>query len=214
MVRIGHYSLIILLTILCKVSPARAKDFGTYGTIFAIEEEDLLKVIGYSLAELEQSEKLARHNENIARQTEDKLKRPKPINLIESQTARVFYYDPTFIVKEDIKDHKGNLIASKGTKINPLETVSLSKPMVFLDGDNLKQLKWLDVIRNKYKQLTIILAKGEPIKLSEELKEEVYFDQEGLITNKLKVEQIPAIVTQENKLLRIEEVKLEENSNE
>lgn len=190
----------------------QAKDFGKFGNSFPIIEEDLLKIIGYRLAELQSSGKIDTYSKAIKAQTELHIQRPKAVNLQEAKHFRTFYYDPTYIVKEDIRDLEGNLIAKAGTKVNPFDTVTLSKPLVFLDGDNKNQLAWLDKTRKSYKKLTIILTKGEPIKLSEELQEEIFFDQQGLITTKLKIEHIPAIVTQENKWLKIEEIKLEDNN--
>jgi hypothetical protein len=38
------------------------------------------------------------------------------------------------------------------------------------------------------------------------LREKIYFDQKGLITTKLKIKKVPAIVAQEGKGLKIEEV--------
>jgi hypothetical protein len=40
----------------------------------------------------------------------------------------------------------------------------------------------------------------------EELGITIYFDQFGKITKKLAISQVPAIVTQDNNLLKIEEV--------
>lgn len=193
---------------------AEAKDFGKYGNSFPIIEEDLLKVISYRLAELESSGKIDAYNKNVARRTKQQIENPKPVNLTKAAKKRIFYYDPTYIVKQDIKDLEGNLITKAGTRVNPFDSVSLSRPLVFLDGSNKNQLEWLEKVLKKYKALTIILTKGEPIKLSDTLQEEVFFDQQGLITTKLNIQHVPAIVTQEDKRLKIEEVKLEEGAND
>lgn len=193
---------------------AEAKDFGKYGNSFPIIEEDLLKVISYRLAELESSGKIDSYNKNLASRTKQQIENPKPVSLIKSTKTTIFYYDPTYIVKQDIKDLEGNLIAKAGTRVNPFDSISLSKPLVFLDGGNENQLAWLDKTLKKYKALTIILTKGEPLKLSEALQEEVFFDQQGLITTKLNIQHVPAIVSQEDKRLKIEEVKLEEGAND
>jgi conjugal transfer pilus assembly protein TraW len=53
-------------------------------------------------------------------------------------------------------------------------------------------------------------VKGAPLLLSEELKVPVYFDQSGLLTKKLGIHHVPALVTQEGMRLRIEEIKRED----
>jgi len=41
------------------------------------------------------------------------------------------------------------------------------------------------------------------------LKINLYFDQEGVLTHKLGIKQVPALVTQVGHFLKIEEIKLE-----
>lgn len=211
MVRLlAAFSLILLFATSME---AKAKDFGLYGNSFPIIEEDLLKVISNRLAEIESSGKIDAHNKAISLKTEQQIENPKPVDLKTASKTRTFYYDPAYIVKQDIRDLEGNLIVKAGTIINPFDSISLSKPLVFLDGDDEHQLTWLNKTLEEYKELTIILTKGQPIKLSETLQEEVFFDQQGLITTKLKIEHVPALVTQEDKRLKIEEVSLKEGEN-
>jgi conjugal transfer pilus assembly protein TraW len=53
----------------------------------------------------------------------------------------------------------------------------------------------------------IIFVKGAPLKIMEEIGLTVFFDQHGKITKKLGITQVPAIVIQDGKHLKIEEVK-------
>ena len=63
------------------------------------------------------------------------------------------------------------------------------------------------------KNVKIILIAGSPLKLSEELGIPIYFDQYGLITKKLRIKQVPAMVFQEtgNKVLTIREEVVDED---
>ena len=54
--------------------------------------------------------------------------------------------------------------------------------------------------------IKLILTKGAPLALMEELKAPVYFDQGGFLVKKLGIHHVPAIVTQEKLRLRIEEI--------
>lgn len=191
-----------------------ARDFGVRGKIAPIEEEDPIILIQSKLKTMEERGELERHNRELQKKTRMAIERPKPVEGITRTTkARMFYYDPTYIVPEDIKDHQGRTIHFKGTRINPLETISLSQGLLFFDGDDEDQVAFA---KKKLKEklaensVKLILMKGAPLSLSEELKVPVYFDQSGLLTKKLGIHHVPALVTQEDMRLRIEEIKVED----
>jgi conjugal transfer pilus assembly protein TraW len=56
----------------------------------------------------------------------------------------------------------------------------------------------------------IILTNGSPFELMENIDRPVYFDQEGVLTKKLGILQVPAKVTMQEKHLLIEEVIIKE----
>lgn len=189
-------------------SCVQARDFGIHGKVAPIEEVDPLQIIHQKLKAIEERGELERHNLELQKKTRASIERPKPVEGISKTTqARVFYYDPTYLVQEDIKDHQGHVIHAKGTRINPLETVSLSQDLLFFDGDDEGQVV-LAKEKQKENPLKLILIKGAPLALSEELKLPVYFDQGGLLTKKLGIHHVPALVLQEEKQLRIEEILL------
>ena len=53
-----------------------------------------------------------------------------------------------------------------------------------------------------------ILIGGAPLKLMREWKREVFFDQGGVLSRKFLLQQVPAVVTQDGKRLRVDEVRL------
>ncbi len=187
-----------------------AKDFGIHGKIASITEEDPIGIIQNKLKNMEERGELERHNIELQKKTRAAIERPKPVEgITNAHEGRVFYYDPTYIVSEDLKDHQGRIFYKKGTRINPLETLSLSQGLLFFDGDDEDQVAFA---REKLKEgsIKLILIKGAPLTLSEELRIPVYFDQSGLITQKLGIKQVPALVIQEDRRLRIEEIPVED----
>jgi conjugal transfer pilus assembly protein TraW len=87
--------------------------------------------------------------------------------------------------------------------------MNLEKKLIFIDGGDIEQVNWfkqqrrIEQIKEEDK---LILVTGCPFDLAEELDREVYFDQQGSLTKKFKIEQVPAIVEQEEKVLRIREI--------
>lgn len=209
------------------LSTAHARELGVHGKIAVIEEHDPIVLIQSKLRTMEENGELKRHNLDLQKKTRAAIERPKPVEgIFKATETRVFYYDPTYIVQEDIKDHQDQTIHSKGTRINPLETVSLSQGLLFFDGDDADQVAFAKE-KLKNASLKLILTKGAPLALSEELKIPVYFDQSGLLTKKLGIHHVPALVTQDFSLdqaggglsgdrsegslrLRIEEIKRED----
>jgi conjugal transfer pilus assembly protein TraW len=217
-----YFSLNILLFILslffsatllfCNTDFCVAKDFATHGVIYPIEEQDPIALIQQKLKIMEESGELKKRNLALQKKARASVERPKPVTGITKATKdHVFTYDPTYVVKEDLKDHQGRIFSKKGTKINPLETVNLSQKLIFFDGNDPEQFEW---VKEQFAQATenkpvkLILIKGAPLKLAEELGSPVYFDQAGVLTKKLGIRHVPAVVSQEGKRLKIEEIKL------
>lgn len=211
--RFKHILLLVLLnTEFCVLTIAKAKDCGTHGTVFPVEEHDPIALIQQKLKAMEDSGELTRRNRELQKRTRDSIERPKPVEgIARALKTRIFYYDPTYEVREDLYDHQGQIFARKGTRLNPLETVSLSANLIFFDGDDPEQLDWVKEqfsksIKNN--SMRLILVRGAPLKLAEELGIPVYFDQSGILTRKLGIRQVPAVVSQEVKRLKIEETKI------
>lgn len=199
------------------LNTAQAESLGVHGVIYPIEEVDPIQVIQKKLKSMEENGELKGRNLELQKKARASVERPKPAPGITKATKNhVFYYDPTYTVKEDLYDHQGRILAKKGSKINPLETVSLSTSLIFFDGDDNEQLIWvkekLAAQRSSKdthsKSIKLILVKGTPLKLSEELGVSVYFDQWGILTKKLGIKHVPALITQDGQKLKIEEIKL------
>ncbi len=207
---------IFLFLYLAQTIALQAKDMGSHGVVYPIDEQDPIILIQNKLNTMEKNGELDRHHLEIQKKTRDAIERPKPVEGITklipephrgTTENHVFYYDPTYIVPEDLKDHRGKIFYKKGTKINPLETVSLSQDLLFFDGDDPAQVTFAKEKR-KEGSIKLILVKGAPLTLSEESGVPVYFDQSGFLTQKLGIKHVPALVTQERLRLRIEEFDL------
>jgi conjugal transfer pilus assembly protein TraW len=200
------YLFVFTIAFLSMAQAKLLKDHGVVGTTFEILEEDLLEVIESKLKKLEGERNLQKHQEKIAKQAQKKIKCPKPVEGIKhTKEPRSFIYDPSITVPYDLKDYRGAVFHEKGTKINPLDYKSLSKPLLFIDGDDEAQVNWA---REQKPNSQIILTKGSPFELMEKLDRSVYFDQEGTLAKKLGIQQVPARVTQQDKHLLIEEINL------
>jgi conjugal transfer pilus assembly protein TraW len=176
-------------------------DLGTFGQTYPIIENDLLEVIEGRVKKIDQNAL----NQKMAQHVKNKVLNPVPLPLGSATENRVFFYDPSFFVGKDIRDHKGNIMWKARTRVNPLEHTSLSAPMLFFDGSDESHLQWA-LAENSSSRL--ILTKGSPLQLEEKIERPVFFDQQAILTKKLKIQFIPARVTQEGMVLKIEEIDL------
>ena len=207
---IGFTALIITVSIF--PTQGICKDFGVHGTSFNIKEVDLLDQIYTKLRLLENEGKIQEHQEQIANKAKETIRRPPPVkDIINATKNRSFYFDPSISLDEDLRDDKGSMFYKAGTKINPLESVPLTKMLVFYNGESKEQEEWaLGKYKSTMGRALLIMTSGAPLEKSEEIGFQIYFDQMGLITSKLGIKQVPAFVVQEGNRLKIEEVCLDD----
>ncbi len=199
---INYFSLSLLLT-----SILSAKDLGCHGEVFKIKEESLLEVIKARLLKMQENGSLATYQKQLAEHAKQKALNPDPVKGIQhTKIPRVYYYDPTIILPQDLRNHEGRVFARRGDRANPLQITHLTKWMLFIDGDDQAQVRWalLHPLNSK-----IILIQGRPLELEQTHGRRFYCDQLGLLTKKLGITQVPARVSQEGVQLKIEEVQIE-----
>ena len=180
------------------------KNYGVRGHTFTIKERSLLEVIQERLKAADNSGKIAQLQQQFQEKVKAKINSPAPVQGVKTATkAQTFYFDPSYIQTDDVVDHQKRVIVKAGTTVNPLNYLSWGEPLIFIDGDDVNQLAW--AIKEKGK---IILVKGSPITLQQQIKQIVYFDQAGILTRKFGITQVPARVSAENQRLRIDEIML------
>ncbi len=200
--------LLLILILIIFYEVVHAKDFGKVGTSFEIKEEGFLTMIYRKLKAVD-VEKEQKKMQELARK---KIEEPDPVEgIVKAQKNRNFMYDPTYILPDNVYLPDGNLLYFAGTKINPLDYVSLEKKLIFIDGRDREQVKWFkrqidqEYINEKDK---LILIGGRPFDLEKELERLIYFDQHGFLTSKFEIKAVPALVMQKGKFLKIEEFML------
>lgn len=204
----------LLITTLLATIPASARDYGQHGTIWPVIEPDLLEQIHARLTHLEKTGETARLNKELQRRTIARVNRPAPVAGIgPAASVRSWRFDPTIRVERAIADDKGRVIVGAGTRVNPLDTVPLRVPLVFLDGDDPAQLAWA-VRRYGATKAKLILVRGAPLELMKARQRRFYLDQGGSLVKHFGIRAVPAIVEQEGRALLITEqpVRLQERA--
>lgn len=142
----------------------------------------------------------------MKRRTIARVNRPDPVaGLIRAHESRSWPFDPTITLAADIREAKGELIHAAGTRVNPLDSVALRVPLLFLDGDDPAQIAW--ALRQD-PNAKLILVKGAPLELMKARQRRFYFDQGGNLTEKFGIRAVPARVRQNGRVLEVSEIAL------
>ena len=206
-------TLLVLLSLLFSIATFQksiARDYAQQGTVYPIVEQDFLKEIMAKLKVMEQNGKLAKFQNGVKKQMVDSVNKPKPVaGITTTKFAKSWLFDPTVFLDHDLADQNGRVFYKAGNKVNPLDHISLTKTLIFIDGDDEMQVRWaIKQDKLKKNKTKIILVKGAIIDLMKQTKIRLYFDQTGTLTKKFSIEHTPAKIEQEGKKLRISEVLL------
>jgi conjugal transfer pilus assembly protein TraW len=187
---------------------ARCEALGAIGPTYPVAEQHLLDFITERLKEKERSGEIKRLQEQARARATATVNNPTPVpGLRRTESARTFYFDPSVTLPQNVLDDTGHVLYAAGTVKNPLDVIAMSKHLLFFDGRDPRQVKrareLIDVYHGRVKP---ILVGGSYMQLMKSWQIPVFYDQEGLLVRKLGIAAVPAIVSQEGKRLRIDEL--------
>lgn len=189
---------------------ALAADAGTIGPTYEIAEPHLLQMIEQRLRAKERSGEMAKLMDQARARGADAVRHPAPVASVHVTTsARTFYVDPTYTLARNVLGSQGELLFPAGTRFNPLDVVALSRHLLFFDARDSKQVHRARELVTRYQgKVKAILTGGSYLNLMKAWQLPVYYDQQGLLVRKLGITQVPALVSQEGRRLRVDEIKV------
>ncbi len=188
------------------VASLGAADYGQMGQTFPIVEDDLLAVIEAKLRHLEATGGIEALQRQMQQQAVASVRRPKPVSGIgPTLSRREWLFDPSMVVEDDIRDQKGNLIAGRGQRVNPLQFVEMRQALVFVNGDSPLEVDWA-VANYTATNAKIVFVGGSPFDLMKPYQRRFYFDQGGTLTAKFGIAHTPAVVVGAGEHLKVTEV--------
>lgn len=199
---------LMLVFIIGLFSPSiflRASNLGVYGAIYSITEPDMLDEINHKLLALKKNGKIEQMQLAFASRSVNHLLRPTPVAGVSDLQGEpsVHFYTPKIFLKKDLFNTQHRLIAKAGTVLNPLSCRNFNEALVFVNGDNPKQLTFVKSIekrlKNHYSQMKVILVKGDIKETGIVLRRKIYFDQQGKLCKVFGITHTPTIVTQAKK---------------
>lgn len=206
--------LLVAIAVVCAAGLAAGyawpNDLGKYGETFPIIEVDLLTLMSSKLHALQANGQLDRLNRTLMSRAQAKVEHPAPVaGVSTTEKPASFLYDPTYVVQQDIADEKGRVFAHRGDRINALERLpSFNRTLLFIDARDPRQVKRALDLHKRLgaESLVVILTAGAPMELMRQAGFRVGFDQAGLLTSKLGITHVPAVVARQGNALKIDEV--------
>lgn len=186
----------LALSMMLLSSVTAASDLGTWGDLWPVAEPDMLNVIEQRLQALQQSGEMDKKMGDFKERVMRNSQRPPPVaGITRAVRYEKRWFDPSVRVDRALADGHGNVFARAGQVFNPLAVVPFNLTLLFIDGDDPDQLAW--VRRQKPATLVsrIILVRGNIPQTSEALDSRIFFDQNGVLTARFGISQVPARVT-------------------
>lgn len=182
----------------------------TVGPTYPIIEPDMLKEIERNLREKEKSGELAKLQQEAIRRSEQAALNPKPVEgLRRTREPRSYYFDPSIVANRRITTPDGKVIVEAGQRLNPLDQMSMSQWLIFFDARDPAQVRKAEALMKQAEgRAKPILTGGSYIEMQKRWQRPVFFDQAGVLVRKFGIQQVPAVVLQDGKRLRIDEVGL------
>ncbi|HOL44400.1 MAG TPA: TrbC family F-type conjugative pilus assembly protein [Methanoregulaceae archaeon] len=170
-------------------------DHGKYGPTYPIEEKDFYELIAekQEVAKVRIREKIDEIKDKMFVLSRHDGKYPR------ADKDRVYYIDPSVELEYDVVDQFGNVAVPRGTKINPLETITLGK-YIIIDGRDPEQVQL--ALAGQYR--SIMIVSGDIGQLSKKHQTRFYFVPDELLV-RLDVKRVPVIFEQDGKLVRVTE---------
>ena len=189
---------------------APESDLGTVGPVYPVVEPDMLRAMEAKLREKERTGELARLQREAVARSEATLRQPRPVEgLARAMERRVSYINPSVTVATAVVAPDGSTVVPAGTSVNPLDYVALSNWLLFFDARDPEQTRYAAALLERYQhRLKPILVGGSFVTVARAWQRPVYYDQGGALVRRLGIRRVPALVSQEGRLLRIEELVL------
>jgi conjugal transfer pilus assembly protein TraW len=136
-------------------------DYGQHGAVFAVIEPDLLAMIRNKLTRLQATGALERMNQEFARRSEARIRRPDPVAGSASTTPRLDLRSRDHDRPRRVR-YQGQRDRARRPAGQPLDFVTVRQSLVFIDADDRDQLEWA---MRRYTDLTakIVMVKGAPL---------------------------------------------------
>lgn len=207
MQRPGTKILLAGVTLLLCATASAERIGTTFGQTWPIAEPDMVEQIHDLIRKMQASGEMSSVEQRFKEETLAAFSDPPPVAGISHVTEdKTWHFDPSVSFAEDVIDEDGRVVAQAGVVYNPFRFVALTKSLVFIDARNAAHV----AVAERYLRMNplnrVVLVGGSWRELQERWRVKVYYDQHGKLTEHFGITRVPAILSQDGMLVRIDEV--------
>ncbi|KVU08849.1 conjugal transfer protein TraW [Burkholderia ubonensis] len=195
----------VLVLAAATADSACAGMLGTVGPAYPIAEPSAVDQILAQLRKKAQTGELARLQQEAVRRSLNSAKNPAPVDGIRTATARSEQLiDPTVTYAEPVRTDDGHIVIPAGTRVNPLDIMPFTETLVFFDGrDPAQAAAVARLLARPNARVKPVLIAGSWLDLTKQFKTQVYFDQNGTLSHRFGISEVPALIRQQGKALSL-----------
>lgn len=205
------------LSLLLFSALAHSENLGSTGQTYALDRdgrEQLKDIVKRKQANGELDEYWRKYRDRVV----SEIKNPTPLGIKSEYTIHSELRDLRFTLPQDYKNEKGQIVAKRGTVIEPLRIQPLNTGLIFIDGRDQRQIDYA-ITRGRKQSLKIVLTAGSPLDLRIKYQSApwrtgtgipFYFDQRKMIITNLQklygitINTVPATMYQRGDKLAID----------
>lgn len=188
--------------------PAQAGSLGTLGSTYAVAESSALDLVLGRLRALQQSGALQREQQAAVLRSLDSVRHPAPVPGLETVSQRAErLLDPSVHYAQGVSTPDGRQLVPAGARINPLLLTRLSSRLLFFDGRDPEQVAAVQrLLRRAGGGLKPILVGGSWLELGKAWHTRLYYDQQGLLSQRFGIRAVPCLISQQGQSLLLQEI--------
>ena len=207
----------LLVSLLLVSYLAHGENLGTTGQTYSLDR-DAREQLKDAVRKKQVNGELDAYWKNYRDKVVSSIKNPTPLGIKSNYGIHSELHELKFTISQDYKNEKGQIIAKRGTVIEPLRIQPLKSGLIFIDGRDQKQIDYA-IMRAQKQPLKIVLTAGSPLELRYKYQNAkwingtgipFYFDQKKMIINNLQklygiqINTVPAALYQRNDKLAID----------
>lgn len=179
--------------------------FRAHGPLYPVIERNLLEAVRDAAAEYQASGRAQTDFASARGRAIAWAAAPPAVSGLQAAVEpAVRMFDPSVTLAHAVVDAAGNTLVPAGRKVNPLDTVALDGRLLLFDAGDPAQLQVAVRLVAEEVRTRAILVAGSPAEFARRSGRRAYFDQNGAIVRRFGISELPAVVSQHGRLLRIE----------
>ncbi|UVA77157.1 conjugal transfer protein [Pandoraea commovens] len=209
--------LLLAAIAVCSTAIAIAEDLGIKSQTYTLDR-DAAEQMKDVMRKKQANGELDRFWQDYRDRTIASIKNPASLGIKSDYTNATELRSLRFAIPSDYKDQTGRVIVKRGTIIEPLKIMPLTTGLIFIDGNDQRQVAYA-IKRSQTESLKIVLTAGSPYALRVKYRDvpwhggmgvPFYFDQRKMIINSLsmlygiEINRVPVALSQRGDKLAIE----------